>query len=202
MIDLDVYPDFIIVDGGEGGTGAAPLEFENHVGSPLTEGLIFVNNALGGCNLRDRIKIGCSGKITSGFAMAQRIAQGADYCNAARGMMFALGCVQSQKCQTNRCPTGVATQDPRRSRAIVVPTKAERVHQFQKQTVDSFNQFLAAMGLEDPSQLKPSMLFRRVDERTILPYSEIYTFLESGELLDGTKHERLRGYWEAADPDR
>ncbi|MCP4328266.1 MAG: FMN-binding glutamate synthase family protein [Alphaproteobacteria bacterium] len=202
MIDLDVYPDFVIVDGGEGGTGAAPLEFENHVGSPLTEGLIFVNNALVGCNLRDHIKIGCSGKINSGFAIAQKIAQGADYCNAARAMMFALGCVQSQKCQTNRCPTGVATQDPRRSRAIVVPTKADRVHQFQRQTVESFNEFIAAMGLDDPSQLKPSMLFRRVDEKSILPYSEIYSYLEPGELLGGTSNARFRQYWEAADPDR
>jgi glutamate synthase domain-containing protein 2 len=198
MIELEVYPDFIIVDGGEGGTGAAPLEFEDHVGVPLTEGLAFAHNALVGCNLRDKIKIGCSGKIVSGFAMAQRLAIGADYCNAARAMMFALGCVQSLKCQTNRCPTGVATQDPRRSRAIVVPTKAERVYQFQKQTVEAFNQFIAAMGLNDPSELTPSMLVRRVDERRVLPYDEFMTFLKPGELLDGTDEPRYRKFWEEA----
>lgn len=198
MIELEVYPDFIIVDGGEGGTGAAPLEFEDHVGVPLTEGLAFAHNALVGCNLRDKIKIGCSGKIVSGFAMAQRLAIGADYCNAARAMMFALGCVQSLKCQTNHCPTGVATQDPRRSRAIVVPTKAERVYQFQKQTVEAFNQFIAAMGLNDPSELTPSMLVRRVDERRVLPYDEFMTFLKPGELLDGTDEPRYRKFWEEA----
>ena len=202
MIDMKIYPDFIIVDGGEGGTGAAPLEFENHVGSPLTEALIFVHNALVGCGLRDKIKIGCSGKVDSGYAMAQRIALGADYCNAARAMMFALGCVQSQKCQTNRCPTGVATQDPRRSRAIVVPTKAERVYQFQRETAESFNQFIAAMGLTDPSELGPDLLYRRVSETEVRRYDQIYHYLESGELLAGTSHEIYLRDWTAADPDR
>ncbi len=116
-------------------------------------------------------------------------------------MMFALGCVQSQKCQANGCPTGVATQDPRRSRAIVVSTKAERVHQFQKQTVKAFNQFIAAMGLNDPSELTPSMLVRRVDERRVLPYDEFMTFLEPGELLDGTDEPRYREFWEEASPN-
>jgi glutamate synthase domain-containing protein 2 len=202
MIELDVYPDFIIIDGGEGGTGAAPLEFEDHVGVPLTEGLAFAHNALVGCNLRDKIKIGCGGKIASSFDMAKRMIAGADYCNAARAMMFALGCVQSQKCQTNRCPTGVATQDPRRSRAIVVPTKAERVQQFQKQTTSAFNQLIAAMGLNDPSELRPSMLIRRIDERTVLPYDEFMTFLEPGELLDGTDEPRYRKFWEEASADK
>lgn len=201
MVELEVYPDFIIVDGGEGGTGAAPLEFEDHVGVPLTEGLAFVQNALVGCDLRDKIKLGCSGKVLSSFDIAKRIACGADYCNAARAMMFALGCVQSQKCQTNRCPTGVATQDPRRSRALVVPTKAERVQQFQKQTVDAFNQLLGAMGLDHPGKLGPSMLMRRVDERRVLPYSEIMTFLEPGELLAGTDKAQYREWWAQADPD-
>ncbi len=201
MIELNVYPDFIIIDGGEGGTGAAPLEFENHVGVPLTEGLIFAHNALVGCNLRDKIKIGCGSEIVSSFDMAMRMVLGADYCNAARAMMFALGCVQSQKCQTNRCPTGVATQDPRRSRAIVVPTKAERVQQFQKQTTKSYNQLIAAMGLNNPSELRPSMLIRRIDERRVLPYDEFMTFLEPGELLDGTDEPRYRKFWEEASPN-
>jgi glutamate synthase domain-containing protein 2 len=201
MIELDVYPDFIIIDGGEGGTGAAPLEFENHVGVPLTEGLIFAHNALVGCNLRDKIKIGCGGKVVSSFDIAKRMIVGADYCNAARAMMFALGCVQSQKCQTNRCPTGVTTQDPRRSRAIVVPTKAERVQQFQQQTMKSFNQLIAAMGLDNPSQLRPSMLMRRIDERRVLPYDEFMTFLKPGELLDGTDEPRYRKCWEEASPN-
>ena len=115
MLETGITPDFIIIDGSEGGTGAAPLEFEDHMGVPLSEGVVFAHNALVGCGLRDKIKIGCSGKVTSGFEMARRIALGADYCNAARGMMFALGCIQAQACHTNRCPVGVATQDLRRS---------------------------------------------------------------------------------------
>ena len=127
MRELEIYPDFIIVDGGEGGTGAAPLEFEDHVGMPLTDGLVFAHNALVGCGLRDRIKVGCSGKVVTGFEMARRIALGADYCNAARGMMFALGCVQAQACQTNRCPTGVATQNRWLVRGLDPTLKSDRL---------------------------------------------------------------------------
>lgn len=202
MLETGITPDFIIIDGSEGGTGAAPLEFEDHVGLPLSEGLTLAHNALVGCGLRDKIKIGCSGKITSGFEMARRIALGADYCNAARGMMFALGCIQAQACHTNCCPVGVATQDPRRSRALVVPDKAERVRYFQANTVDSFNEILSAIGLTHPDQLSPSLLFRRTGPTIVKSYDEIYDYLEPNELLSGTDKPRLLKMWNAADPDR
>jgi len=200
MLEMEIYPDFIIVDGSEGGTGAAPLEFEDHVGSPLNEGLIFVRNALVGCGLKDRIKIGCSGKVISGFDIARRLAQGADYCNAARGMMFALGCVQAQACQTNQCPSGVATQDPNRSRALYVPDKAQRVFQFQRNTVLSFNQILASMGLERPEQITPALLFRRINPNTVSSYQDLHSFLEPGELVAGTDNSLFRRAWDEADP--
>lgn len=187
MVETGIYPQFILVDGGEGGTGAAPLEFEDHVGMPLTEGLIFTHNALVGTGLRDKVKIGVAGKIDSGSAIAARIAQGADFTNAARAMMMALGCIQALRCETNTCPVGVATQDPRRVRGLVVADKAERVHQFQRNTVASFNQLLAAMGLDDPAQLDPSFLRRRIDPTTVRTYAELYEWLEPGELLDGPR---------------
>jgi glutamate synthase domain-containing protein 2 len=187
MVETGIHPQFILVDGGEGGTGAAPLEFEDHVGMPLTEGLIFTHNALVGTGLRDKVKIGVAGKIDSGSAIAARIAQGADFTNAARAMMLALGCIQALRCETNTCPVGVATQDPRRVRGLVVADKAERVHQFQRNTVAGFNQLLAAMGLDDPGQLDPSFLRRRIDPTTARTYAELYEWLEPGELLDGPR---------------
>lgn len=199
IIELDIFPQFIIIDGGEGGTGAAPLEFEDHVGMPLTEGLFLAHNALVGAGLRDKIKIGVSGKIDSGFAMATRIAQGADYTNAARAMMLALGCIQARRCQTNTCPSGVATQDWRRTRGLVVSDKAERVHQFHRNTVLSFNQILASTGLDHPDQLSPSMLFRRVDATTTKTYADMYEYLEPGELLQGARGLWAEG-WRRATP--
>ena len=187
MVETGIYPQFILIDGSEGGTGAAPLEFEDHVGMPLTEGLILAHNALMGTGLRDRIKIGAAGKVDSGSAMAARIAQGADFTNAARAMMMALGCIQAMRCETNTCPVGVATQDPRRVRGLVIPDKAERVHHFHANTVASFNQLLAAMGLDDPNQLDPSFLNQRIDSTTISNYSKLYEWLEPGELLDGPR---------------
>lgn len=184
MVETGIYPQFILVDGGEGGTGAAPLEFEDHVGTPLTEGLMLAHNALVGTGLRDKIKIGVAGKIDSGSAMAARIAQGADFTNAARAMMMALGCIQAMRCETNTCPVGVTTQNPRRVRGLVVPDKAERVHHFHSNTVASFNQLLAAMGLDDPNQLDPSFLTRRIDPHTTSTYAKLYEWLEPGELLD------------------
>ena len=187
MVETGLHPQFIVVDGAEGGTGAAPLEFEDHVGMPLTEGLVLVHNALVGIGLRDKIKIGVAGKIDSGSAMAARIAQGADYTNAARAMMLALGCIQAMRCETNTCPVGVATQNPRRVRGLVVPDKAGRVYEFHRNTVASFNQLLAAMGLDDPNQLDPSFLTRRIDQTTARTYAELYEWLEPGELLSGAR---------------
>ena len=196
-----VTPDFIVVDGSEGGTGAAPLEFEDHVGMPLTEGLITVHNALVGADLRDRIRIGASGKVSTGIDLVKRIAQGADYTNAARAMMMAVGCIQAQMCHTNRCPVGVATQDPRRSRALDVADKAQRVRRYQEATVAQAQQIIAAMGLAGPHELAPSMLHRRVDHTTVRSYDQLYRWLEPGELLADAP-EDWAADWKAADPDR
>ncbi|OYP32976.1 FMN-binding glutamate synthase family protein [Rhodopirellula sp. MGV] len=185
MLETNILPDYIIVDGGEGGTGAAPLEFEDHVGVPLTEGLHFVNQSLIACGLRDAIKVGCSGKITSAFGMAKRIIQGADYCNSARAMMLALGCIQAQRCETNRCPTGITTQDPSRTRGLQPDVKKHRVRNFQHATVMEFNRLIASMGLDGPEQLHPSMLMRRVGPTTVKSYEDIYYQAEPNELVDG-----------------
>jgi len=200
MLAEGVTPDFIVVDGSEGGTGAAPLEFEDNVGTPLTHGLLTVHNALVGVGLRDRIRIGASGKIARGTDIVKRIAQGADYTNAARAMMMAVGCIQAQKCHTNHCPVGVATQDPKRYRALDVPDKAVRVQRFQSATVAEAQQLIAAMGLTGPHELRPEMVQRRVSQRKTSTYAELYHYLRPGELLA----EPVQGWdedWQAADPD-
>jgi glutamate synthase domain-containing protein 2 len=201
MIEEGTAPDFIIVDGAEGGTGAAPLEFADNVGTPLTEGLITVHNALVGAGLRDRIKIGASGKIATGSDLVKRLLQGADYGNAARAMMFAVGCIQAQRCHTNTCPVGVTTQDPRRARALDVPDKTERVRRLQESTVASALQIMAAMGVTDPAELSPHMLRRRTDPQTVRAYDELYDWLSPGELL-AEPPASWAADWAAADPDR
>ena len=183
MLATGITPDFIIVDGSEGGTGAAPQEFEDHVGMPLTAGLMLVHNALVGTGLRDRIRVGASGKVASGVDIVSRICQGADFTLAARAMMFAVGCIQARACHTNRCPTGVATQDPGRAHALDVPNKAGRVYNFQRATVASAAQIVASMGLDGFHQLSPAMLNRRVDGQHSFSYAEIYQWLAPGELL-------------------
>ena len=162
MLETGILPDFIVVDGKEGGTGAAPVEFTDHLGVPLREGLLFIHNTLVGVNLRDKIRLGASGKIISGFDIASVLAIGADWVNCARGFMFAIGCIQSQSCHTNRCPTGVATQDKLRQRALVVPDKAQRVHNFHRNTLKALAEMLAAAGVKHPRELGPHHLVRRV----------------------------------------
>ncbi|MEU9976388.1 FMN-binding glutamate synthase family protein [Streptomyces sp. NPDC051014] len=201
MLEEGTAPDFIVVDGAEGGTGAAPLEFADHVGTPLTEGLNTVHNALVGTGLRDRIRIGASGKIATGSDLVKRMVQGADYGNSARAMMFAVGCIQAQKCHTNKCPTGVTTQDPRRARALDVPDKTARVRRFQEATVASALQIMASMGVTDPGQLAPHMLRRRVDPGTERSFAELYEWLGPGELL-AAPPASWAADWKAADPDR
>ena len=147
MLETGIRPDFIVVDGTEGGTGAAPLEFVDHIGTPMREGLLFAHNCLVGAGLRDTIRLGVAGRIVTGFDIARVLALGADWCNAARGFMFALGCVQSQSCHTDHCPTGVATQDPLRQRALVVPDKAERVRRFHDNTLVALAELVGAAGL-------------------------------------------------------
>ncbi|MBU8541258.1 FMN-binding glutamate synthase family protein [Falsiroseomonas tokyonensis] len=199
MLETGITPDFIVVDGAEGGTGAAPLEFMDHVGMPMREGLNFVHNALIGIGLRDRIRIGASGKIASAFDIARAMALGADWCNAARGFMFALGCIQSLSCHTDRCPTGVATQDPTRSRALVVSDKAQRVAQFHAATLEALGELVAAAGLDHPGQLRPHHFFRRISARQVQSLAELFPELAPGELLRGTQDARFRDAWAMAD---
>ncbi|MET8963021.1 FMN-binding glutamate synthase family protein [Streptomyces sp. NPDC004074] len=201
MLEEGTVPDFIVVDGAEGGTGAAPLEFADHVGAPLTEGLLTVHNALVGTGLRDRVRVGASGKIATGTDLVKRMVQGADYGNAARAMMFALGCIQAQRCHTNTCPTGVTTQDPRRARALDVRDKTPRVKRFQEATVASAVQIMASMGVTDPAQLRPHMLRRRIDPCTERSYEELYEWLAPGQLLDQAPASWAAD-WKAANPDR
>jgi glutamate synthase domain-containing protein 2 len=198
MLETEIYPDFIVVDGTEGGTGAAPLEFTDHVGMPLREGLNFVHNALIGINARDRIKIGASGKIASAFDIARAIALGADWCNSARGFMFALGCIQSQSCHTDRCPTGVSTQDRNRQRALVVPDKSERVYNFHRATMEALAELVGAAGLDHPTEFGPVHFSRRVSAREVKTFAELYPTLREGELLSGTRDKRFAAAWAMA----
>jgi glutamate synthase domain-containing protein 2 len=198
MIETRIYPDFIVVDGKEGGTGAAPLEFTDHLGMPLKDGLSFVHNALIGIGARDRIRIGASGKIISAFDIARAMALGADWCNAARGFMFALGCIQSQSCHTDHCPTGVATQDRARQRALVVGDKLERVANFHASTMQSLIELTAAAGLDHPNEFQPMHFSRRVSPREVMTFAELYPPLGVGELLRGTDDPRFRDAWDMA----
>ena len=186
MLATGIVPDFIVVDGKEGGTGAAPREFSDNIGVPMREGLMFVHNTLVGMNLRDKIRIGAGGKIVSAFDIASVLAIGADWVNSARGFMFAIGCIQSQSCHTNKCPTGVATQDPLRQRALVVPEKADRVYSFHRNTLHALAEMLAAAGLDHPAELKPKHLVRRISASEIRLFSQLHVFLKPGELLSGS----------------
>jgi glutamate synthase domain-containing protein 2 len=201
MEEEGITPDFIVVDGGEGGTGAAPVEYQDNVGTPLTDGLMTMHNALVGCGLRDRIRLGASGKVATGSDIVKRLAQGADYTNAARAMMMAVGCIMSQRCHTNQCPVGVATQDPRRARALNVPDKTERAWRYQDGTVRDAMQLMGSMGVSDPSGVQPWMLMRRVDEVSAHSYAELYDWLQPGELLDDPPVS-WSADWERAHPDR
>jgi glutamate synthase domain-containing protein 2 len=199
MLETDITPDFIVVDGGEGGTGAAPLEFSDHIGTPLQEALFLVHNTLVGLNLRQKIRIGASGKIISAFDIARTIALGADWCNAARGFMFALGCIQSQSCHTDQCPTGVTTQDPRRQRALVVADKAQRVCNFHRNTMRALGELTGAAGLTHPSQIQPLHIVRRLSGHEIRLVANLYNFLKPGELFSNPDaHVVYRVYWPMA----
>ncbi len=202
MHESGVLPDFIVVDGGEGGTGAAPLEFTDHVGAPLREALLLVHNTLVGLNLRDKIRIGASGKIITGFDVVRTLALGADWCNAARGFMFALGCIQSRQCHTDRCPTGVATQDPSRWKKLDVPDKAERVKMFHANTLRALKELIAASGLSHPKELGPEHIIRRVTSTEVRSLSALYHFVKPGELIGGLPdHAVFKVFWHAARTD-
>ena len=202
MLELGTAPDFIVVDGKEGGTGAAPAEFIDNIGLPLRDGLAFVNAAIKGAGLRDQIKLGCAGKIITGFDMARAFALGADWCNVARGFMFAVGCIQAQTCHTGHCPTGVATQDPSRQRAIVVSSKAERVKNFHHETVKSLAEMLSAAGMTLPTELKPWHISRRVGDGKILSLADIYPMMETGALLKAKPDSIFALQWKNANSHR
>jgi glutamate synthase domain-containing protein 2 len=201
MVKTGIYPDFIVVDGAEGGTGAAPLEFLDHLGKPLREGLSFVHNALIGIGARERIRIGASGKIATAFDIARAFALGADWCNSARGFMFAIGCIQSQSCHTDQCPTGVATQDPSRQRALVVPDKAQRVANFHHATLEALAELTAAAGLDHPGGFKAQFISRRISPSEVVTFADLYPNLRKGELLTGTKDTRFAHAWDMADEE-
>ena len=184
MLESGVVPDFIVVDGAEGGTGAAPIEFADHMGMPLRDGLQLVHNTLVGAGLRDQIRIGASGKIISAFDIARCIALGADWCNAARGFMFALGCIQSRSCHTDHCPTGVATQDPTRQKALVVTDKAQRVAHFHSNTVKNLAELMGASGLTQASQITADLIMMRESSSRAVPLSSSLISMPAGALLD------------------
>ncbi len=192
MLETGITPDFIVVDGAEGGTGAAPLEFTDHVGTPLQEGLVLVHNTLVGLNLRDRLRVGASGKLISAFDIARAMALGADWCNSARGFMFALGCIQAQHCHTGSCPTGIATQSAWRQKALVVPTKAERVHSFHEQTLLALREITQAAGLLHPNEFRTTHIVRRVSSGEVRLLSNSLPRVEPGALLAAAEG---RGAW-------
>ena len=209
MLETGICPDFIVVDGSEGGTGAAPVEFTDHVGMPLREGLRLVHNTLVGINKRSEISIGASGKIISGYDIIRAIALGADWCNSARGFMFALGCIQSRSCHTDKCPTGVATQDLTRQRALVVPDKAERVFAFHKNTMASLAELIGSAGMMHPKQITPDYLMCRDGSGKATSFSSQLPTLNPGVLLQGidpaTQHDlpaEFRLYWNRAQTNK
>ena len=199
MLETGITPDFIVVDGAEGGTGAAPLEFTNYVGAPLQEGLLLVHNTLVGLDLRDRIKIGCAGKVTTAFDIVRLMALGADWCNSARGFMFALGCIQAQACHTGHCPTGVTTQDPHRQRALVVPDKAQRVANFHQGTLKALKELVEAAGLQHPQDISAQHIVHRLDKHEVRLLANLLPFVERGALLRGElPHKTFSRYWPLA----
>ena len=198
MVQLDCYPDFITVDGGEGGTGAAPPEFSDFVGMPLMDGLAFVANMLRGFGIREHIRIVASGKILTGFQLLRAIALGADVCCSARAMMMALGCIQALECNRNTCPTGVATQDKQLMRGLDVDDKKVRVANYHKHTVESFVELMSASGIDHPSKLNRHMINRRVFMNQVRTFEEIYPSIPMGAMLNGDIPEAYRNSYNSA----
>ncbi|MBG9389271.1 FMN-binding glutamate synthase family protein [Caenimonas aquaedulcis] len=205
MMQTGITPDFIVVDGAEGGTGAAPVEFSDHVGAPLQEGLLLVHNTLTGVNLRGRIRLGCAGKVVTAFDIARMMALGADWCNSARGFMMALGCIQAQTCHTGNCPTGVTTQDSLRERALDVTDKARRVYNFQRSTLLALKELVQAAGLKHPKDITAHHIVRRLTDTEVRLLANLLTQVEPGSLLDkdlSTQHNVFRMYWPMAQAEQ
>src|SRR5699024_7522383 len=184
MLDTGIVPDFVTVDGAEGGTGAAPAEFADFIGTYINEALPFVHNCLVGIGKRDDIVIVASGKVAMGFNMVEKIALGADMCNAARPFMFAVGCIQAQRCHTNTCPTGVTTQNPARTKSLVVGTKALRVRNFHDATVKAFLDMPGTLGADSPDKLTPDMIFHRPEYGPANTYRDIHPYVEDGDFIN------------------
>ena len=204
MQQTGITPDFIVVDGAEGGTGAAPLEFSDHVGAPLQEGLLLVHNTLKGVGLREHVKLGCAGKVITAFDIARMMALGADWSNAGRGFMFALGCIQAQACHTGHCPTGVTTQDALRQQALVVPDKAERVYQYHRNTLHALKELVQAAGLQHPNDITAHHIVRRLDDTEVRLLANLLPQVKPGALLDrdiSSLHNVFRLYWPKARAD-
>ncbi|HYF44305.1 MAG TPA: FMN-binding glutamate synthase family protein [Ramlibacter sp.] len=205
MLATGITPDFIVVDGAEGGTGAAPVEFSDHVGAPLQEGLLLVHNTLVGTNLRERIKLGCAGKVITAFDIVRMMALGGDWCNAGRGFMLALGCIQAQTCHTGHCPTGVTTQDPLRERALVVPDKALRVQNFHRSTLHALKDLVQAAGLKHPREITAHHIVRRITDTEVRLLANLIMQVEPGALLDrdlSAQHNVFKRYWPRAQAER
>lgn len=201
IAESGIAPDFVTVDGGEGGTGAAPIELSDHMGMPTLEAIVFVHNALVGIDVRDRVSIFAAGKLVTAFDLATAMALGADGVNTARGFMFALGCIQSQLCHTNRCPVGVATQKASLVRALVVEDKAERVRRFHCKSVEALAEVVGAAGLMHPRDLQPKNIYQRVSPWEIRPYSELYPSVKAGALVNGTATGFIQEAWKSARSD-
>ncbi len=198
MLETGIKADFLVVDGAEGGTGAAPAEFLDHIGAPLREGLVLVRNALVGTGLKDEVKLACAGKQISAFNLATSMALGADWVNSARGFMFALGCIQSLNCHNNKCPTGIATSDPSRQRGLVVADKAERVYNFHRNTVAALMEVVGAAGCAHPAELTPRHIMHRVTEDIARTAERAYRFVEPDELLESPHTTHLKREWALA----
>ena len=198
MIETGITPDFIVIDGKEGGTGAAPLEFTDHLGTPLREGLVFAHNCLVVAGLRDKVKIGASGRIITSFDIVRTMSLGADWCNAARGFMFAIGCVQSMSCHNDTCPTGIATQNSLRQNALVVPDKAERVRSFHNATLEALAELVAASGYTHPADVRRDRVMRRIEGGRVQSFADVYPELQPGELLSGSQDPVYAANWAAA----
>lgn len=202
MTETGEAPDFITVDGGEGGTGAAPLEYSNHVGMPMRDGLAFVVNTLQGFGLREEIRVIAAGKIITAFHLARALSLGADLCNSARGMMLALGCVQSLECNTNRCPTGITTQDPNLTRGLDVSDKGARVARYHAQTLHALLDLTSSAGLGSPSELGRRHLYRRIDGSTVKSYADLYPLPAAGAYLSASPPASIADYLGTARSDR
>ena len=201
MLETGIYPDFIVIDGGEGGTGAAPLELSDWVGMPLSFGLPLMRNALVGAGVKDKVRLAASGKIYSGMGLAHSFAQGADWCNAARAFMLSIGCIQAQRCHLGNCPTGVTSQIPSRQRGLIPEIQGERAARFHGKTLDALADILASAGLKHPSEFEPHHIMQRVGPEEAVALDRLQVFLPEGALRDAPEDTIYADWWAAARAD-